>query len=92
MRLPVHEDPPMSRKMREPVEQGRTHDTPLIDAAEFARLLGCSVKHVRRMADLGRCPPPVRLGGLVRWTRAEIDAWIADGCPSIRRVRIGGAR
>jgi prophage regulatory protein len=81
----------MPRNRRELGDESR-FSAPLIDAGEFALILGCSVKHIRRMADAGRCPPPVRLGGLVRWTRASVDAWIADGCPAIRRVRMGGGR
>ena len=61
-------------------------DAPLlIDVAEVARLLTCSQPHVRHMADSGRMPRPVKLGTLVRWKRAEIDQWLADGCPDRRR-------
>ena len=57
----------------------------LLDVAEVGRLLTCSQAHVRRMADAGRMPRPVKLGTLVRWKRAEIDQWLADGCPDRRR-------
>ena len=53
----------------------------LIDVDAVAALCGCCARHVRRLADAGKMPPPVRLGALVRWRRAEIDAWIAAGCP-----------
>ncbi len=43
--------------------------------------LGCSTRHVYRLADSGRMPRPVKLGSLVRWPRAVIEQWIADGCP-----------
>jgi excisionase family DNA binding protein len=62
-------------------------DSPLIDIKQFAAKLVCSVKHVRRLADEGRCPPPIRLGKLVRWNRETVDSWIADNCPVIRPVR-----
>ncbi|MCE9629458.1 MAG: helix-turn-helix domain-containing protein [Planctomycetia bacterium] len=61
--------------------------SPLIDVNEFASKLACSTKHVRRMADNGRCPPPIRLGGLRRWNRKAVDDWIAAGCPVVRHVR-----
>ena len=65
---------------------------PLIDVKEFAAKLSCNPKHVRRMADSGRCPPAIRLGGLRRWSRKEVDDWIADGCPVVRRVRTGSRK
>ena len=34
-----------------------------------------------RLADSGRIPPPVRIGGLVRWPRAALEQWIKEGCP-----------
>jgi excisionase family DNA binding protein len=52
---------------------------------DIARLLGCSRRTVRRLADTGRIPPPLRLGGLSRWTRATVEEWIAAGCPRCRR-------
>ncbi len=56
----------------------------LLDRRAVAALLGCSAKHVGRLADSGRMPAPVRLGWLVRWRREEIERWIADGCPRCR--------
>jgi predicted DNA-binding transcriptional regulator AlpA len=64
----------------------------LIDTAESARLSGCSVRHWRRLVAAGRAPQPVRLGGLVRWRRTELLAWIADGCPAPGRQERGEAR
>jgi predicted DNA-binding transcriptional regulator AlpA len=63
----------------------------MYDIDGFAALLGCSSRHIRRLVDAGKCPPPVRLGALLRWPKPVADAWIADGCPSCRR-RQGGAR
>jgi len=45
----------------------------------------CSPRHVYRMADAGRMPPPLRLGALVRWDLDAIDEWIRAGCPSCRK-------
>jgi len=65
-------------------------DAELLDVGAVATLLGgCSPRHVRRLADAGRMPRPVRLGSLVRWRRAELEAWIAAGCPS---AQAGGRR
>ncbi len=56
--------------------------TALMTAQQVARSLGCSVRHVYRLADRGAMPRPVRLGSLVRWRRTEIDQWIDLGCPA----------
>ena len=63
----------------------------MLDCESFAELLGVSTRHLRRLVDAGKCPPPVRLGACVRWPRPVVEAWIAEGCPSCRR-RAGGAR
>lgn len=57
----------------------------LLDVRAVAVLLGCSPRHVYRLADAGRMPPPVRLGALVRWRRQDLDQWLAAGCPAIDR-------
>ncbi len=56
----------------------------LIDVGGVAALLNCSVRHVRRLADAGRMPSPLKLGALLRWRRTELSAWIERGCPSMR--------
>jgi excisionase family DNA binding protein len=57
----------------------------LLDVQAVAQLLACSPRHVYRLADAGKMPPPVRLGALVRWPRAAVEDWIAAGCPSVRK-------
>jgi excisionase family DNA binding protein len=57
----------------------------MLTAADVAALLACSTKTVYRLADRGALPRPVRLGGLLRWRRGEIDQWIAEGCPARSR-------
>jgi len=62
----------------------------LLDVRAVALLLGaCSTRHVYRLADAGPMPRPIRLRTLVRWSRAELEAWIAAGCPS---PQAGGRR
>ena len=58
----------------------------MLDVQGVAEMLACSARHVYRMADAGKMPGPVRLGASVRWQRAELEKWIADGCPPVRRV------
>jgi len=57
----------------------------LLDVQAVAEMLGCSVRHVYRLADRGAMPSPLRLGSLVRWSKASVETWIADGCPSCRK-------
>jgi excisionase family DNA binding protein len=57
----------------------------LLDVSDVARVLNCSKQHVRRLADAGRMPRPVKLGALIRWNRAEIETWLAAGCPDARK-------
>jgi len=66
-----------------------TRESALLDVRQVAAMLGCSARHVYRLADRGAMPRPVKLGGLVRWCRAALEIWVADGCPSCRN---GGAR
>ncbi len=54
----------------------------LLDAGSVAKVCACSLRTVRRLADTGRMPKPIRLNGLVRWRRAEVLAWISAGCPA----------
>ena len=63
----------------------------LLDVNGLAALLNCGARTVYRLADAGRLPRPVKLGALVRWRRAEIDEWLAAGCPPVRNVK-GGRR
>lgn len=67
------------------MEEIRERERRLLDVIEMAALLGCSSRHVYRLADAGHMPRPVKLGALVRWDRTAIEAWIADGCPPRRR-------
>ena len=61
----------------------------LLTVNDVAAKINCSSRSVYRLADAGRMPRPVKLGGLVRWRRDEIDTWIADGCPGCRHQRKG---
>lgn len=61
----------------------------LLDAKQVAGLLGCNWRTVYRNADLGIMPFGLKIGALRRWDAAELDKWIAAGCPS---VDVRGAR
>lgn len=54
----------------------------LLKSQDAATLLGVSKAHFYRMHNAGKVPLPLRLGGAVRWRRAEMESWIAAGMPS----------
>jgi excisionase family DNA binding protein len=57
----------------------------MLDVRVVAALLQCSPRHVYRLCDAGKMPPPMKLGALVRWSRTALNEWIAAGCPTIRQ-------
>lgn len=57
----------------------------MLSVGDVAKMLKCSDRTVYRLSDAAKMPGPVRIGSLVRWSRAAIEAWIAEGCPSCRR-------
>lgn len=62
----------------------------LLDVNEVADRLHVSVRTVHRLSDAGRMPRPLKLNSLSRWRSAEIDQWVADGCPTLRKAKGGG--
>ena len=69
----------------EPKPKSDTPPVPLlIDIHTLSALLGRSVASLERDQAAGRLPAPVRLGGSKRWRRADIESWVAAGCPTCR--------
>ena len=66
-------------------DAGQSTGTYDVDA--IAELLGCSSRHVRRLADMGALMRPIHIGRLIRWRKADVDAWLAAGCPSCRPLK-----
>lgn len=52
----------------------------LISARGVAELIGCCERTVARLEADGLLPKRRQLGGLVRWSRSEIEAWVENGC------------
>lgn len=53
-----------------------------LSVADVAKLLDVSQRHIWKMLASGRFgPQPARLGRAVRFSRAELVAWIDAGCP-----------
>ena len=59
----------------------------LLAVKQVGERLGCSWRHVLRMADAGKMPMGLKLGALRRWDADELESWIADGCKPIRNAR-----
>ena len=72
-------------KMRDASVPSRTTGT--YDVIAIAELLGCSTRHVYRLADSGALLRPIHIGRLVRWRKADVDTWLAAGCPSCRAAK-----
>jgi predicted DNA-binding transcriptional regulator AlpA len=66
------------------------HQRAMMSVDDVAMEIGCCSRSVRRWADSGRMPKPVKLGSLIRWPRAVIEQWIAEGCPNVRNTSKGG--
>ena len=53
---------------------------PLLTAGELANLLRVHRRQVYRLVSGGRCPPPLKIGRSARWSRAQIESWVENGC------------
>jgi predicted DNA-binding transcriptional regulator AlpA len=57
----------------------------LLNERDAARLLGIGCRTVWRWSRSGVCPRPRKLGNgpkaSIRYSRSELLAWIASGCP-----------
>lgn len=69
-----------------PPDPSDLSDSALWDVAQVADYLNCSKRTVYRLADGGKMPPPIRLGGLVRWRTDLLHRWVAEGCPPPRKA------
>lgn len=63
-----------------PIISPESDATLLINAGEFARILGVSPRTLWRLLSAGKLIQPIRIGGSTRWRAAEVRRWIEDGC------------
>jgi excisionase family DNA binding protein len=64
----------------------------LIAADEVAAMLDISTRTLWRLVSAKRVVAPVRIGGSTRWRRAEVEAWVAAGCPTPPRAEARAER
>lgn len=57
----------------------------LLRDTDAAKLLGLHRTTLRRLVAQELAPRPCRLGGSTRWRADELRAWVAAGCPPMRR-------
>lgn len=51
----------------------------LLKAKQIATFIGCSSKHVLRLAESGQFPKPVKVGKkMLRWPREAVERWLAE--------------
>ncbi len=71
-------------------ENQDTHHLPrriapeLLDVHGVADMLGVPHGRVYQFAYVGTIPAPVKLGGMVRWSRRGLLRWIDAGCPPLQ--------
>ncbi|WP_146405834.1 helix-turn-helix transcriptional regulator [Allorhodopirellula heiligendammensis] len=70
-----------------PTSGHQTDAARLMSVDAVAAMLAISTRHVYRLADSGRMPRPVKLGGSNRWDRDVVENWIREGCPVVRSVK-----
>lgn len=54
----------------------------MINAEQFARILGVSRRTLWRLLSAGKLVEPIRFGGSTRWRSDDVRRWIDNGCPS----------
>ena len=71
------------RAIRKLLADARPEPAALLDRPALAALLDIGVSTLDRMKAAGQIgPPEVRVGGSVRWHRAEVEAWLAHRTPA----------
>jgi predicted DNA-binding transcriptional regulator AlpA len=60
---------------------GRCLPPGLLRREQAARYCGAGVSTWDRWTAAGLTPAPVRIGGAVFWSRAELAEWCRHGCP-----------
>jgi predicted DNA-binding transcriptional regulator AlpA len=65
-----------------PTESSEPDAIVLINAGQFAKMLGVSSRTLWRLLSGGKLIQPVRIGGSTRWRMNDVRRWIDEGCPA----------
>ena len=57
----------------------------LLSVKEVCQALDIGRSTLYRLKSSGKVPNPVRIGGSLKWRKAELEDWIAAGCPPMSR-------
>lgn len=57
------------------------HTGTLLTAKTLGQMLSLSKRQIFRLNSCGKIPAPLRIGGAVRWSAAEVSDWLAAGAP-----------
>src|ERR1700722_7773678 len=56
----------------------------LYDSTDLCHILRCSKATLHRLKSGNKLPKALRLGGQLRWSAEEVQAWIRAGLPNAR--------
>lgn|SRR5262245_26881494 len=56
-----------------------------VDALGLSRLLGVSLRTIRKLSASAKLPRPIALGRRRLWSIQEIESWVAAGAPGRER-------
>jgi predicted DNA-binding transcriptional regulator AlpA len=56
----------------------------LYDSTDLCHILRCSKATLHRLKAANKLPKALRLGGQLRWSAEEVQAWIRAGLPNAR--------
>ncbi|WP_414707219.1 helix-turn-helix domain-containing protein [Rhodopirellula sp. UBA1907] len=62
---------------------------PLWTYETASRRLNCSQRHLQRLIDSGKIPPPLQVGGLYRYQPEVIEEWIAAQASKATNIKGG---
>ena len=71
----------MARSITRGGPSGEAIVSETLTTKQTAQLVGIGERTLWRLSRCGIAPPPIKIGGTVRYRRTEYLNWIAAGCP-----------
>lgn len=63
----------------------KTLEPLMLRAKQAAGFIGVSQRTLANLRASGRLPLPIRLGGCIAWRKADLEFWVAAGCPKLEK-------